>query len=50
VLSPPIPLHQLLAAQSKLVTPVLQVVHGTSAKKLRALSGKRLWSIIVIAL
>ena len=41
VLSLPIPLRLLLAAQPKLVTPVLQVVHSVITRHLRG-QGPRL--------
>ena len=37
----PIPLRLLLAAQPKLVTPVLQVVHRVIARQLRGQAGRR---------
>jgi len=39
VLSPPIPLRLLLAAQPKLVTPVLQVVHRVIRRHLLGQAG-----------
>ena len=40
VLSLPIPLRLLLAAQPKLVTPVLQVVHGVITRHLLGQAGR----------
>ena len=38
----PIPLHLLLAAQPRLVTPALQVVHRVITRHLRGLAGSSL--------